>query len=139
MSLTHKAITTKKAPAAVGPYSQAVTMLTPQPLIFVSGILPIDPDTNHIANEDITAMTRRTLTSIRNILEAAGTEMKNVLRVEIFCKELKRDFAAINAEYALHFLNEVKPARQTVEVAALPMESPIEISCIALIPENKSS
>lgn len=129
-----KAIKTSLVPAASGPYSQAVALQTPQRLVFVSGQLPIDLSTGKLAVEEIGAMTHRILKSIEVILKEAGATLEDVVRVEIFCKELKRDFAEINKEFALHFTGAVKPARQTVEVACLPLDSPLEISCIAAIP-----
>lgn len=128
-----QSISTKLAPAASGPYSQAIVMDAPQRLIFVSGQLPIDPTTNQLAQEDISAMTSRTLDYIQAILDAAGSNLEKVVRVEIFCTDLKRDFASINAIYSKYFNGEVKPARQSVQVAALPLGSPIEISCIAIL------
>ncbi len=130
---TLKAIETNLAPLPIGPYSQAVA-LESQRLVFVSGQVPIDITTGKLANENITLMTRRILIAIKDILTEAGSSIENVVRVEIFCTALKQDFAAINSEYALHFTGEVKPARQTIEVSALPLGSPVEISCIALIP-----
>ncbi|MBA3602803.1 MAG: hypothetical protein H0W50_04015 [Parachlamydiaceae bacterium] len=129
-----KAIQTKLVPLPVGPYSQAVALESAQRLVFVSGQLPIDMATGKLADENITLMTRRILTAIKNILAESGSSMENVVRVEIFCTALKQDFVAINNEYALHFADETKPARQTIEVSALPMGSPVEISCIAAIP-----
>ncbi len=129
-----KAIETNLAPLPIGPYSQAVALQTSKSLVFVSGQVPIDITTGKLADENITLMTRRILTAIKDILVKAGSSMENVVRVEIFCTALKQDFSAINSEYALHFNGDVKPARQTIEVSALPLGSPVEISCIALIP-----
>ncbi|MGZ3633616.1 MAG: Rid family detoxifying hydrolase [Parachlamydiaceae bacterium] len=127
-------IESSEAPKPIGPYSQAVAMLSPKPLVFVSGFLPIDPQSGQLANEDVAAMTRRILDAIQSVLIAAGSNLSYALRVEIFCTDLKRDFATINSEYARYFKEAVKPARQTIEVAGLPMGSPVEISCIAAIP-----
>ncbi len=132
-NLPFKAIETKLVPLPVGPYSQAVALESAQRLVFVSGQLPLDIATGKLADENITLMTRRILLAIRDILAEAGSGMENVVRIEIFCTALKQDFAAINSEYALHFPGEIKPARQTIEVSALPMGSPVEISCIAVI------
>lgn len=128
-----KAVKTSLAPLPIGPYSQAVTIKTSQQLVFVSGQVPIDLATGKLANEDITMMTRRILNAIKAILTEAGSSLDHVVRVEIFCTNLKQDFAAINSEYALHFTGEVKPARQTIEVSGLPLGAPIEISCIAMV------
>ncbi len=130
------AIQTHLAPIPIGPYSQAVSLKAPEQLVFVSGQVPIDPATGKLAEEDITMMTRRILTAIKNILIEAASSLDHVVKVEIFCTNLKQDFGAINAEYALHFTGEIKPARQTIEVSALPLGSPIEISCIAVIPSS---
>lgn len=126
-----KAINTQSAPSAIGPYSQAVVVQSPQKLIFVSGQLPIDPATGKLIVGDMTAMTRCILNSIKAILEEAGSSMENVVRVDIFCTDLKSDFATINEEYGRHFTGSVKPARQTIQVAALPLGASVEISCVA--------
>lgn len=126
------AVETEEAPRAIGPYSQAVAMQTKERLIFVSGLLPIDPATGKLLDGDISAMTRRILTSLKAILEKGGSSLEQVVRVEIFCTDMK-DFVSINAEYAQHFTGPTKPARQTVQVAALPMGAQVEISCIATI------
>lgn len=131
---TLKAIETNLAPLPIGPYSQAVALGMPQKLVFVSGQVPLDSATGKLADESITLMTRRILTAIKAILIESGSNLENVVRVEIFCTNLKQDFSAINTEYALHFTGQIKPARQTIEVTALPLGSPLEISCIAVIP-----
>lgn len=134
MSHIIQAIESSHAPKPIGPYSQAVALLSPKHLVFVSGFLPINPETGKLAEEDISSMTCRILETIQSVLIAAGSNLEHVVRVEIFCTDLKRDFAAINNEYARHFNGAVKPARQAIEVAGLPMGSPLEISCIAAIP-----
>lgn len=134
MTNTLQTIESSHAPKPIGPYSQAVAMMSPQRLIFVSGLLPIDTETGKLANEEIGPMTQRILKAMKSILMDAGSNFDHVVRVEIFCTDLKRDFSAINMEYALHFTGATKPARQTIQVAALPMGSPVEISCIAAIP-----
>lgn len=134
MSEIAKTIQTDSAPKAIGPYSQAVMMQAPQQLAFVSGQLPIDPETGKLIQGDIAAMTRRILNSIKAILEEANSSLDLVVRVDIFCTDLK-DFAVINGEYANYFTGNAKPARQTVQVAALPMGAPLEISCIAMVSE----
>lgn len=126
-----KEIKTTAAPSAIGPYSQAVLVQSSEALIFVSGQLPVDPATGKLIDGDVTAMTRRILTFIKAILESSGSSMEQVVRVEIFCTDLKTDFAAINEEYGRHFTGSVKPARQTIQVVALPLGASIEISCVA--------
>lgn len=125
--MVKKKIETDKAPKAIGPYSQAVA---DGQLLFVSGQLPVDLQTGKLVQGDIRVLTQRVLTNIEEILKAAGLTFDHVVRTEIFLTNLS-DFAAVNEEYGKKFNGEVKPARQTIQVAKLPMESPIEISCIA--------
>lgn len=125
-----KKINSSKAPAALGPYSQAVAV---QNLIFVSGQLPLDPETGKIVQGEIGVLTKRVIQNLEAILLAAGSDLSKVVRTDVFLKDLKKDFTAMNEEYALHFGNAVPPARQTVQVSGLPLDSPIEISCIAIM------
>lgn len=133
MSEKIKAIETTAAPKAIGPYSQAVVVHSAQKLIFVSGQLPVDLATGKLIEGTAAEMTRTILDSIKAILHHAGSSMEHVVKVEIFCTDLKKDFAAINEEYGKHFTGAIKPARQTIQVAALPFGAIIEISCIAVI------
>jgi 2-iminobutanoate/2-iminopropanoate deaminase len=122
-------IETSNAPEALGPYSQAISL---QNLIFVSGQLPIDPKTRLMIEGDIKSLTKQVIMNLEAILAAAGSSLSKVVRTEVFLKDLKRDFAAMNEEYAVHFGKlAAPPARQTIEVSGLPMGSLIEISCIA--------
>lgn len=125
-------IETIKAPKAIGPYSQGVSIQSNQKLIFVSGQLPIDPLTGKIIEGGIREMTRQVLSNIEAILEAAGSSLEQVARMDIFLKDLKSDFAPMNEEYAKKIPGPIYPARQTVQVSELPLGAPIEISCIAL-------
>jgi 2-iminobutanoate/2-iminopropanoate deaminase len=120
-------ISTEQAPAAVGPYSQAVRAGN---LVFVSGQLPMDPTTGRLLQGDITAQTERVLKNIRAILQSANLDLRNVVRCDVFLKDIK-DFGDMNTVYAAHFSGDPKPARQAVQVAALPLDARIEISCIA--------
>lgn len=124
-----KKIDTKTAPAAIGPYSQAVVAHN---LIFVSGQLPIDPETGKLIKGEIGLLTKRVIQNLEAILLAAGSDLSKVVRTDVFLKDLKNDFAAMNAEYALYFVSSIPPARQTIQVSGLPLDSPIEISCIAV-------
>lgn len=124
----HKKIETDRAPKAIGPYSQAVTS---PPFLFVSGQLPVDPATGKIIEGDISAKTRQVLKNIQAILEEAGFKVEDVARTEIFLLDLK-DFQAVNQVYGEVFAGATPPARQTIQVAGLPLGSPIEISCIAI-------
>lgn len=135
MSKELKAVETAAAPKAIGPYSQAIVVQSAHKLVFVSGQLPVDLATGKLIEGDVAAMTRAILGSIQAILQSAGSGMEHVVKVEIFCTDLKRDFAAINEEYGQHFIDAVKPARQTIQVAALPLGAIVEISCVAIVPE----
>jgi len=126
-----KKIDTSKAPKALGPYSQAVVVINPSPTIFVSGQLPIDPETGKMIEGSIQLMTKRVIDNLEAILLEAGSSLEHVVRTDVFLKDLK-DFALMNEEYAKRFKGKLVPARQTVQVSDLPLGSPIEISCIAI-------
>jgi 2-iminobutanoate/2-iminopropanoate deaminase len=126
-----KKVETTEAPAAIGPYSQAV--LVPPNLVFVSGMLPIDPTLNRMIEGDIRLLTRQVIINLEAVLKGAGSHLHNVVKTEIFLIDLANDFAGMNAEYAVWFTGQVAPARQTIQVAKLPLNSRIEISCIAVI------
>ncbi len=123
-----KAISTSKAPQAIGPYSQAVLA---GGFLFISGQLPTDPVTGKIEGAGVEEQMRQVLKNIGAILEEAGLTFEQVVRSEIFLQDMK-DFKAVNALYAEFFHYPVKPARQTIQAAALPMGALVEISCIAL-------
>jgi 2-iminobutanoate/2-iminopropanoate deaminase len=120
-------ISTKNAPQAVGPYSQAIKA---NGFIFVSGQVAIDPATQEVISGDITAHTDQILKNISQILEAAGSSLAKVVRSGVFLKNIN-DFATMNEAYRKHF-GTAPPARTTVEVARLPKDVPIEIDVIAL-------
>lgn len=123
-----KNITTKNAPAAIGPYSQAIITGN---TIFVSGQLPINPETGAFAEGGIKAEARQSLTNIKNILAEAGTGMDSVVKVTVLLADIN-DFAAVNEVYA-EFFSEPYPARSAFAVAALPKGANIEIEAIAEI------
>ncbi|MGL5264135.1 MAG: Rid family detoxifying hydrolase [Candidatus Rhabdochlamydia sp.] len=128
-----KKIETSQAPQAVGPYSQAISVnVTNSQLVFVSGQLPLDPVTGKLINEDIEEATCQVLNNIEAILIAANSNLNEVVRVDIFLKDLN-DFQKMNEEYKRRFTNANFPARQTVQVAKLPLDASIEISCIAVV------
>jgi len=116
-------ISTDKAPKAIGPYSQAIKY---GDMLFVSGMIPIDPKTNELSKGDIEVQATLVLDNIKAVVEAAGYSMKNVLKAEVFMKDLK-DFGKYNAIYVKYF-PENPPARVTVQAAALPRDVLIEIS-----------
>jgi 2-iminobutanoate/2-iminopropanoate deaminase len=118
-------VSTDKAPKAIGPYSQAIRY---GEMLFVSGMIAIDPKTNELSKGDIEAQATLVLDNIKAVVEAAGFSMKNVLKAEVFMKDLK-DFGKYNAIYVKYF-PENPPARVTVQAAALPRDVLIEISVI---------
>ena len=122
-----KVLATTNAPAAIGPYSQAIRA---DKFVFVSGQLPIDPATGEFAGEDIAAQTRQSLTNISNILASEGLSMENVVKTTVLLKNIG-DFGAMNEVYATFFQADC-PARAAFEVSALPKNALVEIEAIAL-------
>ncbi|RPH89781.1 MAG: RidA family protein [Calditrichaeota bacterium] len=125
-----QAITTPHAPAAIGPYSQAIA-LSESNLVFTAGQLGIDPETNTFVQGGIQIQTRQALMNIEAILRAAGTDLDHVVKTTVFLKDMN-DFAQMNSVYAEVF-GSVKPARSTVEVSRLPKDALIEIEAIAVL------
>lgn len=119
-----KKITSEKAPAAIGPYSQAIEA---NGFVYVSGQLPIQ---NGELKTDIVEATHASLSNIKAILESAQLTMADVAKVEIFLKDMN-DFAKVNEVYGTYFADPY-PARACVEVARLPKDAPVEIQCIAV-------
>ena len=121
------ALHTDKAPAAVGPYSQAIEA---NGFIFASGQLPIDPSTNAFAEGGVKEQTRQSLTNARNVLAAAGVDLSHVVKTTVFLSDMD-NFAAMNEEYA-EFFKEPYPARSAIAVKALPKGALVEVECIAV-------
>lgn len=122
------AITTDRAPKAIGPYSQAVRA---GGWLFLSGQIPLDPSTGQLVTGSIDQETARVIENLKAVLEAAGAGLDRVVRTTVYLLDLK-DFEAMNAVYARYF-GETRPARATVQVAALPRGARIEIDAIAAI------
>ena len=122
-----KPISTQNAPAAIGPYSQAVD--SGAGLVFVSGQLPIDPSTGAFPEGGVTEQTRQSLLNAQAILQAAGLDLADVVKTTVFLADMG-DFAAMNAVYAT-FFSEPFPARSAVAVKTLPKGALVEIECIA--------
>lgn len=120
-------ISTKDAPQAIGPYSQAIKA---NGFVFVSGQVAIDPSTQEVITGDLAAQTDRVLRNLSEILEAAGSGLGKVVRATVFLKNMG-EFAAMNAVYAKYF-SSTPPARSTVEVSRLPKDVLVEIDVIAL-------
>ena len=119
-------IHTDSAPAAIGPYSQAIQI---GDLLFVSGQVPIDPSTSAIVEGDIKAQAQQSLNNLKAILNAAGTNMGAVVKTTVFLADMN-DFAAMNEVYA-QFFQEPFPARSAVQVGRLPKDAKVEIEAIA--------
>ena len=120
-------IATKGAPAAIGPYSQAVRVGN---LIFTAGQIPLDPATQTLIEGSIQPQTTRVLENLKAILEAAGSSLNKVVKTTVFLKDMK-DFVAMNEVYASYLGGEGAPARSAVEVARLPKDVLVEIEVIA--------
>ena len=121
-----KVISTNKAPAAIGPYSQALDLGN---LVFVSGQIPVNPDTGTMP-EDVRDQARQSLANLKAILAEAGLSMTDVVKTVVFLADLN-DFAAVNEVYAQAFA-EPFPARSCVQVAGIPKGAKVEIECIAV-------
>lgn len=119
-------VSTSKAPAAIGPYSQAVKS---DRLVFVSGQIPLDPDTAELVGDDIRAQTEQVLKNLSAVLAAAGSSLDQVLKATVFMKDLS-EFAEMNEVYASFFKKD-PPARAAVEVSRLPKDVLVEIEAVA--------
>jgi 2-iminobutanoate/2-iminopropanoate deaminase len=122
-------IATNGAPAAIGPYSQGVSVGN---LVFTAGQIPLDPATQQVVGSGITEQTTRVLENLKGILEASGASLTNVIKTTVYLKDLK-DFADMNVVYAAYLAPEgvAPPARTTVEVSRLPKDVLVEIEVIA--------
>lgn len=121
------AVNSKAAPAAIGPYSQAIKT---DNLIFCSGQIGLSPTTGQLVGNDITSQTTQALENIKFVLEEAGSDFSNVSKVTIFITDIA-NYSKVNEIYALYFKT-LKPARSVVQVAGLPKEALIEIECVAI-------
>lgn len=120
-------VSTANAPAALGPYSQAIKT---NGFIYCSGQIPINPASNAVEAVSIEDQTRQAITNLKNVLEAAGSSLANVVKTTVFIKDMN-DFVALNGVYAEMF-GDTKPARSCVEVARLPKDVKVEIEAIAV-------
>lgn len=121
-------ISTPKAPTAIGPYSQAVLV---NGMLFTSGVIPIDPETNTLVEGDVTVQARQAIGNLKNLIEASGSSMDKVVKTTVFIKDMN-DFGKINDIYKDFFTSDF-PARSCVEVARLPKDVLIEIEAIATV------
>ena len=128
MTTQREIISTSNAPAAVGPYSQAVRI---GDLVYSAGQIPLNPETGKLVEGGIEAQTRQVMQNLIAVLEAAGTSLTNVVKTTIYVTDLG-DFATLNQVYGSYF-NSNPPARSTVQVAALPLGANVEIEMVAVI------
>lgn len=126
--MKHEVIHTNNAPAALGPYSQAIKAGN---LLFLSGQVPLDPETMTVVAGGIKEQATRSLTNIKNVLAEAGADFSNVVKTTVFIKDMN-EFNDLNEVYA-EFFGENKPARSCVEVARLPKDVKVEIELIAVL------
>ncbi len=124
---------TDEAPQAIGPYSQAVQAGS---YIFVSGQLALDPISNQLVGSTIEEQTAQVLTNIEAILRAQGLSLKDIVKTEVYLKDMQ-DFKGMNSIYAERFSHAIKPARQAMQVAKLPLDALVEISCIGFVSSIK--
>lgn len=127
-----KVISTDQAPAAVGPYSQAIRV---GKLVYTAGQIALDPVTGIMVEGDIAAQTRQVLQNLQAVLEAAGTSLGNVVKTTVFLLDMA-EFAAMNVVYGEFFTGK-PPARSTVQVAALPLGARVEIEAMAVVRKGK--
>lgn len=123
-------IETEQAPKAIGPYSQAVVGGS---YVFLSGQIAIDPATGKLTGTTIEEQTKQVLKNLEAVLVASGLTFENVVKTEVYLKDLK-DFQAMNGIYGEKFNFPIKPARATVQISKLPLDALVEISCVAFIP-----
>jgi 2-iminobutanoate/2-iminopropanoate deaminase len=126
--MNREIIATDKAPAAVGPYSQAVRV---GDFVFTAGQIPLNPATGHMVEGGIEAQTRQALTNLGAVLEAAGTALANVVKTTVFLADIG-EFKLMNGVYA-EFFPDDPPARSAVQAAALPLGARVEIEAVAVI------
>ncbi len=126
--MSKEIVQTDQAPAAIGPYSQGIKAGN---LFFVSGQTPIDPATGKLVEGDIQAQTKQVLNNIKEILQAGGSSMENIVKATVYLADFN-NFAKMNEIYGQFFSNE-KPTRVCVEVSRLPLDCQVEIDAIALI------
>jgi 2-iminobutanoate/2-iminopropanoate deaminase len=127
--VTKQIVSTSNAPAAIGPYSQAVKA---GGFVFTSGVIPLDPGSGKVVDGGIREQAEQVLSNLTAVLEAAGTSLDNAVKTTCFLADLG-DFATFNEVYATHFTSD-PPGRSTVQVAKLPLGVLVEVECIAVAP-----
>jgi 2-iminobutanoate/2-iminopropanoate deaminase len=127
-----RAVSSESAPAAIGPYSQAIRAGS---LLFLSGQIPMDPATGALVDGDITAQTQQVFANLKAVLEAGGATFDNVVKTTVYLADMN-DFGTVNAIYGTYFSSPA-PARATVQAARLPKDCRVEIDLIAHIDESR--
>lgn len=128
--MKQKKINTPAAPAAIGPYNQAIRY---GQFIFTSGQVALDPTSGELVGEDVQAQTHQVFKNLQAVLESAGASLANVVKTTVFLAQMS-DFQAMNAVYAGYFTG-IAPARSTIAVLELPRKALVEIECVALVDE----
>jgi 2-iminobutanoate/2-iminopropanoate deaminase len=123
-----KTVATEKAPKAIGPYSQAITF---NGMAYLSGQIPLDPETGQVVEGDISAQTTRVLENLAEVLAACGSALDRVVKTTVYIQDM-REFAKMNEVYGKYFV-ENPPARSTIEAARLPKDVRVEIDAIAIV------
>ena len=126
--MPNRTIQTDRAPAAIGPYAQAVVV---DGWVFCSGQIALDPATGQVVPGDVSAQTERVMRNLAAVLAAAGASLQTVVKTTVFLRDMN-DFAAMNEVYGRHF-GEHRPARSTVQVARLPRDCAVEIEVVAAV------
>jgi 2-iminobutanoate/2-iminopropanoate deaminase len=126
-TMAKRVIFTEAAPAAIGPYSQAIAA---NGFVFVSGQIPMDPSTGQLASPEVTEQAKRVLENLKAVLEAAGSSLEKVVKTTIYITDMN-NFALVNEVYSQFFVND-PPARATVQISRLPKDVLVEIDAIAL-------
>ena len=125
------AVNTSQAPAAIGPYNQAIRYGN---FVYTSGQVALDPASGQLVGDDVQTQTRRAFQNLQAVLESAGTSLNNVVKTTVFLTSMS-DFQAMNTVYAEYF-TETKPARSTIAVVELPRKALVEIECVAVVTRN---
>lgn len=127
--MSRKKISTPHAPAAIGPYSQAIVAAG---LVHCSGQIALHPETAQVVGKDVSEQAERALENLKGVLAAAGSDLSKVLKCTVYLVKMS-DFAAVNTVYGRYFTGDAPPARSTVAVAELPRGALVEIDCVALV------
>jgi 2-iminobutanoate/2-iminopropanoate deaminase len=126
--MEQKQINTSRAPAAIGPYNQAICC---GQFIYTSGQIALDPGSGELVGEDVQTQTHQVLKNLQAVLESAGASLQSVIKTTVFLAHMS-DFQAMNAVYGGYFIG-IAPARSTIAVAELPRKALVEIECVALV------